>query len=166
MFGYRVGDPDEDLSFDDRDNAAFAPLAAVADAAFTWGDDTRPRTPWHETLIYELHVKGFTELHPDVPPHLHGTYAGLASGAVIRHLKSLGVTAVELLPVHHHAYDRHLVDRGLTNYWGYNTLAFFAPDLRYASTQTPLDSVREFKLMVRALHAAGVEVILDVVYNH
>ncbi|MEO8601230.1 MAG: glycogen debranching protein GlgX [bacterium] len=165
-FGYRIGDPDEDLSLDERDSAAFAPLAAVIEPAFTWGDDAPPHTSWHETVIYEMHVKGFTQRHPDVPDELRGTFAGLATDAAIRHLQTLGVTAVELLPVHHHAYERHLVDRGLSNYWGYNTLAFFAPDLRYASLQTAGDSVREFKTMVRALHAAGIEVILDVVYNH
>ncbi len=166
MFGYRVGDPAEDLSFDDRDNAAFAPLAAVVDSAFTWGDDTSPRTPWHETIIYEVHVKGFTKLHPQVPPHLRGTYSGLASEAAIGHLKDLGITAVELLPVHHAVYERHLVERKLANYWGYNTVAFFAPDGCYAATHSAIDAVREFKMMVRALHAAGIEVILDVVYNH
>ncbi len=166
MFGYRVGDGAGDHSKDDRDNAALAPLAAVVDTAFTWGTDRRPRTSWHETIIYELHVKGFSRLHPDVPPALRGTYAGLASEPAIRHLRSLGITAVELMPVHHHAQDRHLVERGLTNYWGYNTLGFFAPDARYAAAPTALDGVREFKTMVRALHAAGIEVILDVVYNH
>jgi isoamylase len=166
LFGYRIGDPQEDLSFDERDNARFAPLAAVADSAFTWGDDAPPRTPWHETLIYELHVKGLTHLHPDVPPERRGTYAGLASEPILRHLTDLGVTAVELMPVHHHAYDRHLVERGLSNYWGYNTLAFFAPDLRYSAARSPIDTLREFKMMVRALHSAGIEVILDVVYNH
>jgi isoamylase len=166
MFGYRIGDPEADLSRDDRDNAHLAPLSAIVDSAFTWGDDAPPRTPWHETVIYELHVKGFTMLHPDVPLELRGTYAGLASEAPIEHLKSLGVTAVELLPVHHHAYERNLVERGLSNYWGYNTLAFFAPDTRYSASRTPLGAVREFKMMVRALHAAGIEVILDVVYNH
>jgi isoamylase len=166
LFGYRVGDPDEDLSFDDRDSAPFAPLAAVVDTAFTWGDDRSPRTPWHETIIYELHVKGFTQRHPGVPEALRGTYAGLASEAAVDHLVRLGVTAVELMPIHHHAYDRHLVERGLTNYWGYNTLAFFAPDARYASTPTAEGAVREFKRMVRTLHASGIEVILDVVYNH
>jgi glycogen operon protein len=120
MFGYRIGDPDADLSMDGRDNAGSAPLAAVVDPAFTWGDDAPPRTPWHETVIYELHVKGFTRLHPEVPHDLRGTYAGLATEAPIEHLKSLGVTAVELLPVHHHSYDRHLVEKGLSNYWGYN----------------------------------------------
>ncbi|HEY2388041.1 MAG TPA: glycogen debranching protein GlgX [Candidatus Binatia bacterium] len=165
-FGYVIGDPAEDLSRDDRDNAALAPLAAVVDSAFTWGDDRPPRTPWHETVIYELHVKGFTHGHPDVPESLRGTYAGLVSEAAIGHLRALGVTAVELMPVHHHVNDRHLLDKGLTNYWGYNTLSFFAPEARYTSSRTPTDGVREFKMMVRALHAAGIEVILDVVYNH
>lgn len=166
MFGYRVGDPAEDLSFDERDNAATAPLAAVVDPAFSWGGDELLRTPWHRTLIYEAHVKGLTRLHPEVPEPLRGTYTGLGSDPAIRHLKSLGITAVELMPVHHHAYEPHLVERGLTNYWGYNTLAFFAPGVRYASAGSPLDTVREFKTMVRRLHAANIEVILDVVYNH
>jgi glycogen operon protein len=166
MYGYRVGHPDGDLSFDDRDNAAQCPLAAVIDPAFTWGDDRRPAVPWHETIIYEVHVRGFTIQHPDVPPPLRGTYAGLASEAALQHLKRLGVTAVELMPLHHHAYDRHLVERGLTNYWGYNTSAFFAPNIQYAAAATATGSVREFKTLVRNLHAAGLEVILDVVYNH
>ena len=166
VFAYRIGDPREDLSFDERDSAASAPLAAVLDPAFTWGDDAPPRTPWDRTVIYELHVKGFTRLHPDVPEPLRGTYAGLASEPALRHLRDLGVTAVELMPVHHHAYDRHLVERGLSNYWGYNTLAFLAPGPRYAASADPLETVREFKRMVRALHRAGIEVILDVVYNH
>jgi isoamylase len=166
MFAYRVGDAAEDQAFDERDNAALAPLAAVVDTSFTWGDDASPRTPWHETVIYEVHVKGFTQRHPALPPRLRGTYAGLASEAAIRHLQDLGVTAIELLPVHHHVDDRPLVERGLSNYWGYNTLAYFAPDVRYAAADSPLDVVREFKRMVRALHAAGIEVILDVVYNH
>jgi isoamylase len=165
LFGFRKGQ--DDTTFDERDSASHAPLAAVVDSAFTWGDDRPLRTPWHETLIYELHVKGFTAMHPDVPETLRGTYLGLASEPAIRHLVSLGVTAVELMPVHHHTDDWHLVQRGLSNYWGYNTLSYFAPDSRFASTSTaPLETVREFKMMVRALHAAGLEVILDVVYNH
>jgi glycogen operon protein len=166
LFGYKIGDPTADLSFDDRDNAALAPLASVIDTAFTWGDDRPPRTSWHKTLIYELHVKGFTMRHPGVPEKVRGSYAGVASEAAIEHLRSLNITAVELMPVHHHVDDRHLLEKGLTNYWGYNTLAFFAPDLRYASRHSPRQSVQEFKMMVRALHAAGIEVILDVVYNH
>jgi glycogen operon protein len=167
LFGYKIGDPAADLSFDERDNAAVCPLASVLDTAFTWGDDRPPRTPWHKTLIYELHVKGFTQRLPDVPEDQRGTYAGLASDAAIEHLKALHVTALELMPVHHHMDDRHLVEgRGLTNYWGYNTLAYFAPDLHYPSKQSPRESVQEFKKMVRTLHAAGIEIILDVVYNH
>ncbi|HZY86885.1 MAG TPA: glycogen debranching protein GlgX [Gemmataceae bacterium] len=166
LFAYKIGDPKEDLSFDERDNARWAPLAAVIDPAFTWGDDRPPRTPWHKTLIYELHVKGLTMRHPEVPEKLRGTYAGVASEAAVQHLVNLGVTAVELMPVHHYVDDRHLVEKGLTNYWGYNTLAFLAPELRYASGSTPRESVHQFKMMVRALHAAGIEVILDVVYNH
>jgi glycogen operon protein len=166
MFGYRVGDPAGDLSLDGRDNAAYAPLAAVVDTAFTWGDDRPPRTPWHETCIYELHVKGFTKKNPAVPKHMRGTYAGLASEASIAYLQDLGVTAVELMPVHYHLDDRHLVENGLKNYWGYNTLSFLAPDPDYAVTSPSRDAVREFKRMVRGLHQAGIEVILDVVYNH
>ena len=165
-FGYRIGDPAADLSFDTRDNAAFAPLAAVIDPAFTWGDDRPPRTPWHKTVIYEMHLKGFTRLHPDIPAPLRGTYEALTTEAAIEHLLKLGVTAVELMPVHHHSYDRHLVERGLSNYWGYNTLSFFAPAIRYSASGRPAESVREFKRMVKALHSAGLEVILDVVYNH
>jgi glycogen operon protein len=156
----------DDLSFDGRDSAPFAPLASVIDTAFTWGDDRPPRIPWHKTLIYEAHVKGLTMLHPDVPEERRGTYAGLASEAVVAHLKGLGVTALELLPVHFHLNDKTLIDKGLTNYWGYNTLSYFAPHLGYASRQSPRKSVQEFKTMVRSLHAAGIEVILDVVYNH
>ncbi len=166
LFGYKIGDPAADLSLDDRDNAAFAPLATVVDTAFTWGDDRPPRTSWHKTFIYELHVKGFSKLLPGVPERLQGTYAGLAAEASIQHLLSLGVTAVELMPVHHYVDDRHLLERGLSNYWGYNSLAFFAPSAKYASTPAPQQAVQQFKMMVRALHTASIEVILDVVYNH
>jgi isoamylase len=164
LFGYSLGK--DDLSFDTRDSARFAPLAAVVDPSFTWGDDRPPRTPWHKTLIYEMHVKGATKLHPKVNERHRGTYMGIASEAMIDHLLDLGVTAVELLPVHHHVSERGLVDRGLSNYWGYNTLSYFAPHFDYAAKDSPLDAVREFKTMVRTLHAAGIEVILDVVYNH
>ena len=166
LFGYKVGEPAADLSFDERDSAQFAPLGIVIDSAFTWGDDRPPRTPWHETVIYEAHVKGFTKLNEAVPAAIRGTYAGFASEAAIAHLKTLGVTAVELLPVFHHLDDRHLLESNRSNYWGYNTKAFFAPDTRYSSTGTSDDTVREFKSMVRTLHVAGFEVILDVVYNH
>ena len=164
LFGYEVGGDDE--SFDERDSAPFAPLAMVADIAFTWGDDRPPRTPWHKTMIYEAHVRGLTMRHPDVPENLRGTYAGLASSAVIKHLKELNVTAIELLPVHYPLHDRHLVDAGRKNYWGYNTLSFFAPHNDYTTKNASINAVNEFKMMVRALHAEGIEVILDVVYNH
>lgn len=166
LFGYKIGDPAADLSRDERDSAPFAPLGLVVDTAFTWGDDRPPNTPWHQTIIYEAHVKGLTKLHPEVPEKLQGTYAGLASEASIEHLRSLGITAIELLPVFHHLDDRHLVENGRSNYWGYNTLAFFAPDTRYSSLGSSDSTIREFKSMVRSLHAAGIEVILDVVYNH
>ena len=135
MFGYAVGDPDEDLSFDDRDNAAFAPLAAVVDPAFTWGDDRPPRTPWHNTVIYEMHVRGLLEAASRRSRALRGTYEALTTEPAIEHLKQLGVTAVELMPVHHHARDRHLEEQGLTNYWGYNSFGYFAPERRFAASQ-------------------------------
>jgi isoamylase len=166
MFGYRIGNPRADLEMDSRDNAASAPLAAVVDGAFTWGGDRPLRRPWHETVIYEAHVKGFTRQHPEVPDRARGTYTALTAYPVLEHLERLGVTAIELMPVHHRSYDRHLVERGLTNYWGYNTLCFLAPDIRYSLSGDPVESVREFKTMVRTLHAHGIEVILDVVYNH
>ena len=141
-------------------------LAAVADNRFDWDSDRPPATPMTETVIYELHVKGFTALHPGIDANARGTFRGLASDAAIRHLRTLGVTAVELMPIHAHVDERALHQRGLTNYWGYNTLGFFAPDPRFALGRDPLECLREFKSMVKALHAAGLEVILDVVYNH
>jgi glycogen operon protein len=166
MFGYTVNSPGADLTFDPRNNASFAPLAVVIDPAFTWGDDRPPRTPWHRTVIYEMHIKGFSKLHTHVPQRLRGTYEALTTEPALEHLTRLGITAVELMPVHHHAYERHLVERGLANYWGYNTLSFFAPDLRFSASGAPAEAVHEFKRMVKALHSAGLEVILDVVYNH
>jgi glycogen operon protein len=166
MFGYRVGDPAADLARDDRDNAPSVPKSVVVDPAFTWGDDRPPRTPWHETVIYEVHVKGFTTRHPEVPRDARGTYSGLASPAAVEHLKRIGVTAVELLPVHHSVTEKSLRDRALTNYWGYNSIGFFAPDARFSSTGARGEQVAEFKTMVKTLHQAGIEVILDVVYNH
>jgi isoamylase len=161
-FGYRIGARQEDLSFDRRDSAAGMPKSMVIDPAFTWGTDRPPRIPWHESVIYEVHVKGFTMRHSEVPTALRGTYAGLATAPIIDYLKRLGVTAVELMPVHYFIDDRLLVDRGLRNYWGYNTIGFFAPEPRYSAT----NSIHEFKTMVKTLHSAGIEVILDVVYNH
>ena len=167
LFGYHLGDPEGDLSFDDRDSAPFAPLGMVIDPKFDWSGEQRPSPAAHETIIYEAHVRGMSQLHPDVPEHLRGTYAAMASEPIIKHLQSLGVTALELMPVHCFLDDRHLVDRGLQNYWGYNTLGFFAPEPRFASNpQDPMDVIREFKEMVKGLHNAGIEVILDVVYNH
>ncbi len=166
LFGYRVGDPKDDLSFSKTDSARFMPKCAVIDPTFDWQGDTHPDIPLHKTIIYELHVKGFTHLRRDVPPELRGTYAGLASPAVLKYLKSLGITAVELMPIHQFVADRHLVERQLTNYWGYNSIAFFAPDARYASGSKIGEQVKEFKELVRTLHREGIEVILDVVYNH
>ena len=166
LFGYRKGDVDGDLSFDDRDSAPFAPLGLIIDSAFTWGKDERPDIPWERTVIYEVHVKGFTKLMPDVPEKLRGTYAGLASPPAIDFLKRLGVTAVELLPIHFHIDEDFLTQKQRVNYWGYNSLGFFAPEPRYCATQAPDMMAQEFKSMVRTLHSAGIEVILDVVYNH
>ena len=163
LFGYRIGAEAEDDEPDDRDSAGHLPHSVVINTAFVWGTDRQLRTPWEQTLIYEVHVKGFTQQHPDVPEDLRGTYAGLASFPAIEYLQSLGVSAVELLPVHHRVNDRRLVEMGLMNYWGYNTIGFFAPDSRYSATGEP---VSEFKTMVKRLHDAGMEVILDVVYNH
>jgi len=161
-FGYRVGSKREDLVADERDSAFGMPKCQVVDSAFTWGNDRRPNTPWNDTVIYELHVKGFTINHPGVPPQLRGKYAALGTPAVLDHLRRLGVTAVELMPIHAFVDDHHLVKKGLSNYWGYNTIGFFAPETRYSSD----GSLAEFKTMVKTLHSAGIEVILDVVYNH
>lgn len=164
MFSYPIGNPEEDLQMDTRDNAAFAPLGSVIDPSYFWAGDRPPKIPWAETIIYETHVRGLTVRHPDVPKELRGTYAGLASEPVLDYLLALGITAVELLPVHQYSSEHALFKKGLTNYWGYNTLSFMAPDNRYASgAMSPAD---EFKMMVRTLHDAGIEVILDVVYNH
>jgi isoamylase len=162
LFGYVVGHKRADLSFDRRDSAHAMPRSKIIDSAFTWGEDRRPEVPWHDTVIYEMHVRGFTMRHPDVSPALRGTYAALATAPVIDYLQRLGVTTVELMPVHTFVDDRRLVEQGLRNYWGYNTIGFFAPDTRYSAS----GKVSEFKTMVKTLHSAGIEVILDVVYNH
>jgi glycogen operon protein len=161
-YGYRVGARQSDLSFDRRDNARAMPKCAVVDSAYTWGGERRPMTPWNDTVIYELHVRGYTMQREDVPPALRGSFAGLAHPAVIAHLKALGVTAVELLPIHAFVDDRTLAERNLVNYWGYNSIGYFAPMPRYLAS----GHIGEFKAMVRHLHEAGIEVILDVVYNH
>ncbi|MBI3769969.1 MAG: glycogen debranching protein GlgX [Deltaproteobacteria bacterium] len=166
LLGYTSGRLEEDLACDPRDDAAEAPRSIVVDPTFDWGDDRPPRIPWERTLVYEVHVKGLTARHPSVPESLRGTYTGLTTPAVLEHLIALGVTAVELLPVHHAIAERHLAVHGLTNYWGYNTIGFFAPDARFASGGGRGEQVREFQAMVRALHRVGLEVILDVVYNH
>jgi isoamylase len=166
MFGYVVGDKKEDLAQDFRDDAWGVPKSVVIDTAFDWRSDRRPGIPMHNSVIYEVHVKGFSRLWPDVPEELRGTYAALGTPAAIDYFKKLGVTAIELLPVHTHIDDKGLVDRGLTNYWGYNTIGFFAPHAQYSSSGQMGEQVSEFKSMVRSLHAAGIEVILDVVYNH
>jgi isoamylase len=166
LFGYIIGDDAADLSGDERDSAPFIPKCVVIDPTFDWEDDRPPGIPWYKTFIYELHVKGFTALHPEVEPEKCGTYAGLIHPAVIEHLKALGVTAVELMPVHHSIPERHLLAKGLTNYWGYNSIGYFAPDDRFCPHCERGEQVREFKEMVKALHKEGLEVILDVVYNH
>src|SRR3989442_1174158 len=161
LFGYEVGHGDADLAMDGRDSAPNMPKSMVVDTAFTWGGDRPPRIPWNQTVIYEVHVKGFTARHPDVPKHLRGTYAGFVSPAALGHLKSLGVTAVEIMPVHQFVADKHLVERGLTNYWGYNSIGYFAPDIRDAAHRRGAGQVNEFKTMVKTLHEEGIEVILD-----
>ena len=165
VFAYQLGAEEGDLQANPTP-ALGAPRGVVIDPRFDWGDDRPPATPLHRTVIYEAHVKGLTMTHPEVPAVLRGTYAGVASEPVVRHLKALGVTAVELLPVHQRVDDKFLLDKGLSNYWGYSTLGYFAPDPRYRSGGELAGEVREFKAMVKALHAAGLEVILDVVYNH
>jgi isoamylase len=163
VYSYQHGDP---ATLNTDDSAPYMPRNVVINPYFDWADDRPPRTPYHETLIYEAHVRGLTLRHPEIPAELQGSYAGLAHPAVIEHLTRLGVTAVELMPVHQWVPEPALVRRGLTNYWGYNTIAFLAPDNRYSSSGAPDGLVAEFKAMVKALHEAGIEVILDVVYNH
>ncbi len=163
LFSYDFGDPD---SRNDDDSAEHMPKSIVINPFFDWGVDRPPKRQYAESVIYEAHIKGLTETHPGIPAELRGTYAGVAHPAVIDHLKTIGVTAIELMPVHHFANDSTLQDKGLSNYWGYNTIGFFAPDSKYTSSNTPGGQVQEFKAMVRALHEAGIEVILDVVYNH
>lgn len=166
LFGYEMDHPDEDLSFSSLDSAPFIPKSVVVNDHFDWNDDEPPKTPYHKSVIYETHLKGFTKLHPAIPEELKGTYAGISHPIAIQYLKDLGITAVELMPVHHFVSDRHLQEKGLSNYWGYNTIGFFAPDARYASSGVTGEQVTEFKNMVKAFHSAGIEVILDVVYNH
>jgi isoamylase len=166
MFGYAIGDEKQDLSMDTRDNSPNVPKAVVTDPAFPWEDDRRPVRALSDTVIYEVHVRGFSNLWNEIPQPLRGTYAGIASPQAIAYFQQLGITAVELLPVHQHVDSRHLLERGVSDYWGYNTLGFFAPHAGYSSSGDRGGQVDEFKTMVKSLHAAGIEVILDVVYNH
>jgi isoamylase len=166
LFAYQIGDKDEDLVRNDEDDAWGMPKCVVTDYTFDWEGDRQLRIPWHRTIIYEVHVKGFTARHPDLPQEMRGTYAGLASPPMIKYLRSLGITAVEIMPVHDFLDEKNLVDKGLTNYWGYNTTNFFSPTARYARFGGTGNQVAEFKAMVKSLHQAGIEVIMDVVYNH
>lgn len=166
LFGYVINHPDEDLSYSTIDSAPYIPKSVVINHEFDWENDKLPNIPYHKTIIYETHVKGFTKLHPDIPEEIRGTYAGLAHPICIDYLKQLGITSIELMPVHHFIIDRHLQQNNLTNYWGYNTIGFFAPDVRYSSSGSLGQQVTEFKQMVKAFHKAGIEVIMDVVYNH
>lgn len=166
VFPYKLGDPAADLSLDEQDSSWGVPKSVVTSVHFAWENDRMPMVPTDELVIYEVHVKGFTAQHPDIPAPLRGTYAALGTDVAIAYFKQLGITAVELMPVHAFLDDKHLVDKGLRNYWGYNTVNFFAPDARYSASGDTGEQVAEFKAMVKSLHAAGIEVILDVVYNH
>jgi isoamylase len=166
LFGYELGHPDADLSFSDVDSAPFIPKSVIIDQQFNWEGDKRLNIPYHQSIIYEAHVKGLTRLHPEIPEAIRGTYAAIAHPVTIKYLKELGITAIELMPIHYFITDRHLEEKGLTNYWGYNTIGFFAPDVRYSTSGVHGEQVAEFKNMVKELHKAGIEVILDVVYNH
>jgi glycogen operon protein len=166
LFGYDVTSEEKDLEMSTTDSAAFLPKCVVIDPAFDWENDKAPKTEYYNMIVYETHVRGFTKQHPDIPEEIRGTYAALGHPVTIDYLKKLGITAVELMPVHHFIADRHLVEKGLTNYWGYNTIGYFAPEVRYSSNGVRGEQVVEFKNMVKALHKAGIEVILDVVYNH
>lgn len=166
LFGYTVGDENEDLNFSTLDSAAFIPKSVVIANDYDWEGDSLPKIPYHKSVIYEAHIKGLTNLHPDIPEEIRGTYSAVGHPVTIKYLLELGVTAIELMPVHHFVSDRYLKEKGLSNYWGYNSIGFFAPDARYASSGVCGEQVKEFRDMVKNLHKAGIEVILDVVYNH
>jgi isoamylase len=167
LFGYELGHPDGDLSFSETDSAPYIPKSVVIDPSFDWGDDKAPKIPYHLSIIYEAHVRGFTKLHPDIPDEIKGSYSAIAHPVTIDYLKKLGITAIELMPVHHFVTDRMLKEKNLTNYWGYNSIGYFAPDVRLSSVDGATGKqVMEFKNMVKELHKAGIEVIIDVVYNH
>ncbi|MBT1688432.1 glycogen debranching protein GlgX [Dawidia soli] len=166
LFGYETGNEAEDLSMSETDSAPFLPKCVVINPEFDWEGDRAPKIPYHSTIIYEAHVRGFTKMNSEIPEEIRGTYAAIGHPVTIGYLQELGVTAIELMPVHHFIADRHLVEKGLTNYWGYNTIGFFAPEVRYSGSGVLGEQVNEFKQMVKDLHKAGIEVILDVVYNH
>ena len=166
LFGYEIGHEDEDKSLDTRDSAGAMPRGVIVDEGFDWQGDEPPRTPWCETILYEAHLKDLTASHPEVPDELRGTFAGLAHGSALEHLSELGVSALELLPISAYISERELIDRGVSNHWGYNPLSFFALHAGYAHADSPAEQLDEFKEMVRAIHEAGLELILDVVYNH
>jgi isoamylase len=166
LFGYEIGNQQEDLSFNKTDSAPFAPKCVVIDPSFNWKGDTQLKIPLHKTVIYEAHVKGLTKLHPDIPEDIRGTYAALYHPVTIKYLKELGITSIELMPVHYFVDESSLIEKNLVNYWGYNSIGYFAPDVRYSSSGILGEQVTEFKTMVREMHRAGIEVILDVVYNH
>jgi len=166
LFGYEIGNEEKDLSFSSTNSAPYLPKCVVVDDWFDWEDDRSPDIPYHETIIYEAHVKGLTCLHPGIPEEIRGTYAAIGHQVIIDYLKGLGITAIELMPVHQFIDDRHLVEKGLNNYWGYNTIGYFAPEVRYSSGDVMGGQIKEFKQMVKNLHKAGIEVIIDVVYNH
>lgn len=166
LFGYQIGNEAQDLSFSEVDSAPFTPKSVVIDGQFDWQDTQKPKIAYHESIIYEAHVKGFTKLHPEIPENIRGTYAAIAHPVTIAYLKDLGITALELMPIHHFIDDKYLSEKGLVNYWGYNTIGYFAPDSRYCSSGVLGEQVTEFKTMVRELHKAGIEIIIDVVYNH
>jgi isoamylase len=166
LFGYEIGNESADMSFSETDSAPFVPKSVVVDSSFDWQGIKKPEIPYHQTIIYEAHVKGLTKLHPEIPEKIRGTYAGVCHPVMIDYLKNLGITAIELMPVHHFIDEHYLTEKGLSNYWGYNTIGYFAPDTRYSSSGVLGEQVTEFKTMVRELHRAGIEVIIDVVYNH
>ncbi len=166
VFGYELGNPDADLKRDENDSAPAVPKGVVTTPHFDWENDRPPLTPLHDSILYEVHVKGITATHPQIPDQIRGTYAGLTHPLIVEHLKSLGITAVELMPIHAFLDDKFLLDKGLKNYWGYNSINFFSPEARYCSSGDRGEQLGEFKNMVKVLHRAGIEVILDVVYNH
>jgi glycogen operon protein len=166
LFGYDLHHSDKDLTLEETDSAPYLPKCVVIDSSFDWEGDQQLRIAYHKSIIYETHVRGFTMQHPGIPEEIRGSYSAISHPVTIDYLRKLGITTIELMPVHHFIADRHLIEKGLTNYWGYNTIGYFAPEVRYSSTGVLGEQVNEFKQMVKDLHKAGIEVILDVVYNH